>query len=82
VRIFRHRAGRERPRDEAQLFEELFIGLYDTVSGELLFFDVNVPPLRSGRPAVSLSYDDLLKRIGLTYDRRNDPPFEWADSPK
>jgi hypothetical protein len=78
VRILRHRAGRVKPSDEEQLFEQIFIGLYSVENRDVAFFDVMSKPPRAGRP-VSVSFEKMIEQVELTYDRRNDPPFEWAD---
>ncbi len=82
VRLFRHRGGRIEPEDDPTLFERLLIGLYDTSPasfGEVGFFDVATAPPRTGIPASLLSFDDCVAAITATYDRRNNPVFEWAD---
>ncbi|MEN6525150.1 MAG: hypothetical protein ABFD65_01520, partial [Candidatus Polarisedimenticolia bacterium] len=83
VRIFRCRARRADPHDDAELFERLFIGLYTAEGerrGDVAFFDVESAPPRIGRPHSSdtLSFDELLQAIKGVYDERNNPAFEWA----
>lgn len=84
VQYFRLRAGRTGPSDSPFLFEEIYIGVYEDEGpdrGSVTFFDVFEKPPWSGRPKESslLSMGDVFQRIKLAYDRRNDPPFEWAD---
>lgn len=83
VKIFRFRGGRDEPQDDPNLFERVFIGLYDTDPhrfGEVIFFDVKRAPPKSGRPKDPLSFAELVDEIRRTYDARNSPIFEWADS--
>jgi len=83
VRIFRFRGGRDEPTDDPNLFEAVFVGLYDTDPqhfGEVIFFDVKNAPPRSGRPGDAMGFHELVDEIRRTYDRRNSPVFEWADA--
>jgi hypothetical protein len=83
VTVFRFRAGRDEPSGDPNLFERVFIGLYGTDPesyGSVGFFDVMDPPPRNGRPAKLLSMAELIQAIQDTYDARNSPVFEWADS--
>jgi hypothetical protein len=83
VRIFRFRGGRDAPTDDPNLFEAVFIGLYDTDPqrfGQVSFFDVRNAPPRSGRPKDAMGFDQLVEAIKRTYDTRNSPVFEWADA--
>ena len=83
VTVFRFRAGRDEPTDDPNLFERVFIGLYDTSPesfGTGGFFDVMDAPPRNGRPAKVLGLAELMQRIQDTYDARNSPVFEWADA--
>jgi len=83
VRYFRNRADRRTSKDETDLFEGFFIGLYEPEGseseGDVTFFDVMKPPPRHGRPPAGmlLSFDGLIDEIRRLYDDRNDPPFEW-----
>lgn len=84
VRIFRHRAERIDPRDEVQLFERVFIGLYrssESDFGAVQFFDVMHKPRKSGPPApvLVLTFPQVIDEITRTYAFRNDPPFEWDE---
>ena len=83
VTIYRFRAGRNDPTADPNLFERVFIGLYDTSAdlfGQVGFFDVMDAPPRNGRPARLLTFAELVQCIQDTYDMRNSPVFEWADS--
>jgi hypothetical protein len=79
AKFFRIRANRQGPRDDVDLFERFFIGLYED-TGEALFFDVTRPPPRNRRPHASecLDFDGFITEIVRTYRGRNDPPFHWA----
>jgi hypothetical protein len=82
VKIFRSRAGRLSHADAPMLFERVFIGTYDVSEdgfGRVGFFDVMNAPPRSGRPRALMDFDGLISEIIRTYDRRNAPPFVWAD---
>lgn len=83
VRIFRFRGGRDDPKDDPNLFEAVFIGLYDTSPdrfGDVIFFDVTKAPPKASRPKDPLSFAELVEEIRKTYDERNSPTFEWADA--
>ena len=80
VRIFRHRAGRKGPKDVEELFERVFIGVYEHEGdrrGDVWFFDVMHNPRRFGRPQRVLDFGELIVEILREYDERNAPPFEW-----
>jgi len=83
VQCFRFRSGRRLPTDDHELFERVYIGLYEYEGeqrGLVEFFDVETAPTKRGRPNVGLfSLDDLVRRITNEYDSRNSPPFQWAD---
>lgn len=83
VQYFRARSGRRGPIDDIELFEAFFIGVYELgQSGQTVrFFDVMTAPPRSRRPAAAetISFEELIHRIKLTYDQRNAPPFSWAE---
>lgn len=82
VKYFRSRAGRRGPRDEAELFERVYIGFYEHSGdrcGDCEFFDVSNAPPRNGPPKANrLSFEEFLAAIAFEYDARNDPPFAWA----
>ncbi len=84
VKAFRHRANREKPTDEVQLFERVFIGFYgfgEDDFGQVQFFDVMRRPKRKGPPALDSisSWAEMINEITSTYAGRNDPPFEWDE---
>lgn len=83
VRVFRFRGGRSEPDGDPNLFEAVYIGLYDTDPerfGEVGFFDVGKAPPKSGRPRALMGFPELLQDIKGVYDGRNSPVFEWADA--
>jgi hypothetical protein len=87
VNVLRHRAGRAGPRAEEQLFERVFVGLYDLAPARVAFFDVTFdpvpgtpPPLpRVGEPdpRYLLPLDRLVARIVDIYDTRNNVKPAW-----
>ena len=81
VKFFRPRGNRKTPKNDVDLFERFFIGLYDETTSEVLFFDVMSRPPRSGRPDPSecLTFPQFISEIIRAYDERNKPPFEWAN---
>jgi hypothetical protein len=88
VRHFRPRTGRHDPRDESDLFEAFYVGLYEWEGerrGAIRFFDVAMRPPMHGPPAEERAFGlrELFSRITTTYERRNKPRFEWeeAESP-
>ncbi len=86
VRMFRFRANRRDHQNDLDLFERVFIGLYQPEgddAGWVRFFDVMEKPPRYGRPRASslLTLDETMKAIRQTYDARNNPPFEWDAGP-
>jgi hypothetical protein len=83
VKAFRFRSGRLEPEEDPNLFERVFIGLYETSEsafGSVGFFDVHEPPPKHGLPGKLMGFDGLLEEIRRTYDLRNSPVFEWADA--
>lgn len=86
MKIFRHRANRQGPRDEEELFERVFIGLYShepSARGDVEFMDVMDSPPKKGRPRSPVNrvfgFAELVSHIIETYDLRNNPPFEWSE---
>jgi hypothetical protein len=84
VRIFRHRANRKNPKNEQELFERVFVGLYEHEGdrrGEIVLFDVMDKPPKRGAPTLppGLTFSQFVREVVTTYDGRNKPPFEWAD---
>lgn len=84
VRHFRLRSNRRNPANEEELFERFFIGVYEVAgehAGEDWYFDVRLNPPREGRPIADhrMTFERLIAEIRCEYDRRNNPPFEWAN---
>jgi hypothetical protein len=92
VRSLRPYVGRRDPRDDADRFEKIYIALYEPDGSDLRFFDVESDPPRTGRPphtgelfaadgrpARSLTYEELLEAIHAQYLSRNRVEFRWAD---
>lgn len=84
IRIFRHRANRKNPKNEQELFERAFVGLYEYEGdrrGEVIFFDVMDKPPKHGAPQSppGLGFPQFVREVLKTYDGRNKPTFEWAD---
>ncbi len=82
IRIFRHRAGREKSTDDPTLFERILVGLYEVDAhdfGKVAFFDVMDDPPRTGRPKSPKSFRDAVRTITDAYDGRNKTKFKWAE---
>lgn len=81
VKFFRPRTRRLSHKDEVDLFERFFVGLYDATDGNVFFFDVSVPPPKHGLPRAEdrLSLAEMVLAIDKSYRDRNDPPFVWAE---
>jgi DNA mismatch endonuclease Vsr len=94
IMTFRPRAGRNLPTDPQQLFERLFVGLYDQDAADrdpqLWFFDVMDKPPKRGRPARVerangetrrglLTLDEMIAEVVKTYGIRNRRYVEWAE---
>jgi len=85
VKYFRRRTNRVTPRDDIDLFERFFIGLYEFEGedrGNSVYFDVMQAPPRNRRPKENetFSFDELVSQITRTYDARNDPPFVYLEN--
>lgn len=83
VRYFRRRAARVDPETRPELFERMFVGLYEhqePFRGKVNFFNVQHAPPKQGRPPdeAFLTLQGLRSAIELAYDERNDPPFQWG----
>lgn len=86
VLTLRYRTGRGSHRDAPDLFERLYIALYEAADGarlgEVMCFDVTKPPPKTGIPKLSdlLTLDDVLKDIQHAFYERNVPKKIFADS--
>ncbi len=79
IRHLRPYTGRTEPTGSPDLFEKIFVGLYETDGSDLRFFDVEKAPPKQGRPLATLSYAEFLEEVYRAYLRRNHAEFEWAD---
>ena len=86
VQTLRHRANRKNPRNEEELFERIFMGLYEYEGrnrGQVILVDVMDPPPRQGPPLTHknrmFDFGGFIAEIVDTYDQRNNPPFKWSD---
>jgi len=81
---FRFRTGRVNPSDSAELFERVYIALYEAESerslGELACFDVSNPPPRKGLPFRPLSFTEVMGQIKSAFFERNVPKRIWEDA--
>ena len=75
VEVLRHRANRETPKNREELFERIYIGLYDFGGSpaNVIFFDVGQLAPPAGRPGshVSLDLETMLQQIVALYKNRN-----------
>lgn len=92
VRHLRPYTGRAGPTDEPDVFEKLYIGLYEPDGSDFRFFDVASDPPKNQRPRLDgalkggdgrvqrlLSYGEFLAAIFHAYLARNSADFRWAD---
>jgi hypothetical protein len=79
VRHLRPFAGRNKPDDEIDRFEKIYIALYDPSGQDLGFFDVDEAPPKNGRPSKTLDYHAFLDAVYHAYLRRNEAEFRWAE---
>lgn len=72
-------AGRDDPQGDLDRFEHVFVALYDPdpTRDEVTFFDVTTPPPKAGRPAKTLSLEDVVATIAETFAKRNSMDFVW-----
>lgn len=80
VSVLRHRVNRPGPREEPQLFERGFVGLYQhagTHAGDVLFFDMMQAPPQFGRPTQLYDLEGVVQHIVNTYDLRNTVKRPW-----
>lgn len=92
VRHLRPYTGRAGPTDEPDVFEKLYIGLYEPDGSDFRFFDVESDPPKNQRPRGDgalegadgraqrlLSYREFLDAVFHAYLARNSAEFRWAD---
>jgi hypothetical protein len=81
VRYFRVRAPRPDPDDPPDLFEAMWVALYDGATN-CVFYSVSRPGPPKNRAPRDDEVEDLAQvvdSIRATYDARNNPPFKWAE---
>jgi hypothetical protein len=84
VEWFYHRAGRNEPSDDPNLFERVLVAFYDASDGpsrgDVFFFDVMTPPPRNGPPkdGFLMTFEEAIDSIVETYESRNGLTFRWA----
>jgi hypothetical protein len=86
---FRYRRGRSSHRDGPELFERLYIALYEASEtahmGEVVCFDTGHPPPRRGLPrsnAGRMTLPQVIADIKAAFYERNLPKKIFADSPE
>jgi hypothetical protein len=69
--------GRKEPEDAPDLFELVFIGLYERDGSNLAFYEVggSAPCPRTGRPKTLLTLPEFLNKVRHVYDKRNGKDF-------
>jgi hypothetical protein len=80
VTVLRHRVGRTAPRNDSQLFEKGFVGLYHYAGkdrGRVAFFDMADPAPQFGAPEKLYGLDGVIRHIMNTYDVRNVVKRPW-----
>jgi len=81
---FRFRTGRVNPTDSAELFERVYIALYEAEDeetlGRLVCFDVSSLPPRKGLPSRAMSFPEVIKNIEIAFFERNAPKRLWEDT--
>jgi hypothetical protein len=79
VRHLRPFCGRTSPKDDEDLFEKLYVALYDPAGTDIRFFDVETDPPRNAYPQATLEYGAFLQAVYHLYLARNSADFRWAD---
>jgi hypothetical protein len=72
-------AGRDKPDEDPDKFEKIYIALYDPAGSDLQFFDVEWSPPKNGRPKLLRSYVEFLDEAYLAFLKRNGTEFIWAN---
>lgn len=84
----RFRTGRKSHRDGPELFERLFVVLYESADdghlGDVVCFDASLPPPKTGLPRAEdrTSLPQLMDEIKAAFYERNVPRKIFADSPE
>jgi hypothetical protein len=79
VRHLRPYTGRDKPDDEPDRFEKIYICLYDPDATAMHFFDVAQNPPKNGMPKSVLTYREFLDAVYLAYLERNGTDFTWEE---
>jgi hypothetical protein len=80
VKTFFYRARRDSVDKDSSLFEKIFVALYKTEGpdrGKTTFFDVDVPPPRTGPPAKGHTLTEALAKAKQCFESRNESKFKW-----
>lgn len=86
AQTFRFRTGRKSHRDGPELFERLYIALYEAADesrlGEVVCFDAALPPPRTGLPKAAdrLTLSDVMAEIKGAFYERNVPKKIFDES--
>lgn len=78
VDVLRKRTGRKKTDDRQELFEKIFVAVYDRTrqeDGQVSLFDVEDCPGK-GREVPTITFCDCLSRICDVYDTRNPLPLK------
>lgn len=85
VVTLRKRTGRQGPSDQAELFEHVFVGLFEpdgAERGAVRFFDVSKPPPRVGRPRRIDTMDlrAVIDQVRAVEQARNERAPVWGEA--
>jgi hypothetical protein len=93
VRHLRPLTGRRKPTNDNDLFEKIYIGLYEPDGTDLRFFDVESDPPKNGQPQREgylhardgrarrlLTFGEFLEAVYHLYLQRNAADFRWAEA--
>lgn len=85
VVTLRKRTGRQGPADQAELFERVFIGLFElegATRGAVRFLDVSKPPPRVGRPRRTGTLDlrAVIDQICAVEQARDERAPVWGEA--
>jgi hypothetical protein len=82
INLFRHRAGRREPSERTELFERIFVALYDPARHDfedVRFVDATNLCPKNGPPTNVMSFKTLISEISRTYDERNNVRLPWQE---
>lgn len=74
--VFRRRGGRKSSEDDQNLFEIVFLGMYNSSIehfGDVRFFNVLTEPPDRGMPETLLTFEDVIAAIVSTFNARHGP---------